>query len=75
MLRLCSESSCPYPGRSVCHEGCSFPGEISGGGNRYLKVLASSGKNWPGISVYPGLQSCKLSSQVKNLQKKMGLTY
>jgi hypothetical protein len=32
MLRLCSESSCSYPGRPVCHAGCSFPGEITGRG-------------------------------------------
>jgi hypothetical protein len=39
------------------------------------KVLASSGRNWPGISVYPGLQSRKPSSKVKNLQKRMMLNY
>jgi hypothetical protein len=33
MLRLCSEGERPYPGRPVCHAGCSFPGEITGGGN------------------------------------------
>jgi hypothetical protein len=33
------------------------------------------GRNWPGISVYPGLQSHKSSSEVKNLQKRMMLNY
>jgi hypothetical protein len=32
-------------------------------------------RNWPGISVYPGLQSRKPSSEVKNLQKRMMLNY
>jgi len=45
------------------------------GGNRYPKVLASSRRNWSGISVYPGLQPRKPSSEVKNMQKRMGLTY
>jgi hypothetical protein len=45
------------------------------GGDRYSKVPASSGRNWPGISVYPGLQSGKPSSEVKNLQKRMMLNY
>jgi hypothetical protein len=45
------------------------------GGKRHPKVPASSGRNWPGISVYPGLQSCKPSSEVKNLQKRMMLSY
>jgi len=37
--------------------------------------LASTGWNWPGISVYPGLQSGKPSSEVKNLQKRTMLNY
>jgi hypothetical protein len=45
------------------------------GGNWCPKVPASSGRNWPGISVYPGLQSRKPSSEVKNLQKRMMLNY
>jgi hypothetical protein len=52
-----------------------FAGEITGGGNRYPKVPASSGRNWSGISVYPGLQSRKPSSEVKNLHKRMMLNY
>ena len=38
MLRLYSGGSRPYPGRPVCHAGCSFPGEITGRGNRYPKA-------------------------------------
>ena len=38
MPRLCSKRSRPYPGRPVCHAGCSFPGEITGRGNRYPKA-------------------------------------
>jgi len=45
------------------------------GGNRHPKVPASSRRNWPGISVYPGLQSRRPSSEVKNLQKRMMLNY
>jgi hypothetical protein len=45
------------------------------GGDRYPKVPAFSGRNWPGISVYPGLQFRKPSSEVKNLQKRMMLNY
>jgi len=63
------------PAKLVCHDGCSFPGEITGGGDRYPKVLASSGRNWPGISVYPVLQPRKPSNEVKNLQKRMTLNY
>jgi hypothetical protein len=37
--------------------------------------LGINGRNWPGISVYPGLQSRRPSSEVKNLQKKMMLNY
>jgi len=37
--------------------------------------LASTGRNWPGILVYPGLQSRKPSSEVKNLQKRTMLNY
>ena len=33
------------------------------------------GRNWPGISVYPGLQSRRPSSKVKNLRKRMMLNY
>jgi hypothetical protein len=32
-------------------------------------IMSSPGRNWPGISVYPGFQSRKPSSEVKNLQK------
>jgi len=62
-------------GEACLHERGNFPGEIAGRGNRSPKVLASSGRNWAGISVYPGLQSCKPSSEVKNLQKRMILSY
>jgi hypothetical protein len=35
----------------------------------------SFGRNCPGISVYPGPQSRRPSSEVKNLQKSMMLNY
>jgi len=46
MLRLCSKRSRSYPGRPVCHAGCSFPGEITGRGYRYPKVPAFPGKGF-----------------------------
>jgi len=40
---------CKAVSRPVCHAGCSFPGEITGGGNRYpKKVPASSGRAFAG---------------------------
>jgi hypothetical protein len=32
-------------------------------------------RDWPGISIYTGLQSRRPSSEVKNLQKRMMLNY
>ncbi|MCW7074224.1 MAG: hypothetical protein OCU20_10250 [Methanophagales archaeon] len=46
MARLYSGSSRPYPGRPVCHAGCSFPGEITGRGYRYPNVPAFPGKGF-----------------------------
>ncbi len=39
--------------RRVCHAGCSFSGEITGGGNRYpKKVPASSGRAFVGVVTF-----------------------
>jgi hypothetical protein len=53
----------------------AFLVKLPEGGDRYPKVPASSGRDWPGISIYTGLQSRRPSSEVKNLQKRMMLNY
>ena len=51
--------------------------DLTGGGLRRSAGgrEGSFGRNCPGISVYPGLQSRRPSSEVKNLQKRMKLSY
>ena len=52
--------------------------DLTGGGLRRSaggREGVMYGRDWPGISVYPGLQSQRPSSEVKNLQKRMMLNY
>jgi hypothetical protein len=56
----------PYPGRPVCHAGCSFPGEITGGGQ---PVSKGPGIFWKELVRYFSISRPSVSQAIKRGEK------